>query len=810
MARTVSLDVAFAGFSAAYHAALTGNPLTEQGAGYVAAIPEQLRFAAESAGEADALRAKQAVYFGEDAELVKDDMLKKANLSSKDRRMLDAIAKNAGIKVRMVDKLVDERGYAADAQYKDGELLISLEAGDPVRAAFTHDLVHRIRVVSPEAYTTLASFVRDNMSRDNWNALVKGEAFRYGERGLDYLSEEMVSRAFGTLMGDSALLDQFVKDNRNPGQIILDAIKDMIAAIKRALSGQNVKLTAEQKADFAELQADLEGMSKALEKALKQMEVDVQRNTKEGNKNTASEGGEVKYAFKGYDPETGRGIYQSNFPLGTPKQEKASRILGFIQNVWSKKPIELVVEENGEKRVIQAQFDPTYDEDPRVQTDASKIMGGNRHGNASDKRVTLNLADDYYKIASEAVYNGFKNETGKDSPTHKDVTVWRYFINDILYQEYGEEATTPYRMTVNVKQRSDGHFVYSFNAERDNGQFESPAGGTGQNKRSSTRQTLHAAVTHADEGVGNAQPNNIISAEDTKINPQNSGVKNSLTLASDPSTTELIQENTRLKEQVEKWKGQTKRTTTSTLRQGDVDMLTRQIVKDYDGTLDWHDIAGDVKALGEFILRGGEELTWSEVKERAMDIGRKIVNSAQVLVDGELEQDLNGLKGYLRNVKLAYEDNGDIPDFNDWRKRHFGKFTISKDGLPVDVAYQELQGAFGEVYFPADITHPSDQLMHIAQLLDDMQSVMENPYSADMEQAIQHAANALIDGLLSEQVRQSPPTFADKQAAKLDKVKAKSRESTKRQLDRVRADRDAKLEQLKEKHRAKDKAGRER
>lgn len=273
---------------------------------------------------------------------------------------------------------------------------------------------------------------------------------------------------------------------------------------------------------------------------------------------------------------------------------------------------------------------------------------------------------------------------------------------------------------------------------------------------------------------------------------------------------ELRRENKKLQAQVERLKGQTKRTTTPTLRQGDVDKLARRLVKDYDSTLDWHDITEDLKSLGEYMMRGGEELTWSEVKERAMDIGRKLVNSAQVLVDGELEQDLSGLKSYLRSVKLAYEDTGDIPDFNDWRKRHFGKFTISKDGLPVDVAWMELQSMFGELYFPADIINPTDQLLHITQLLVDMQSVMENPYSADMDQAIQHAANAVIDGLLSERVRQSAPTFADRQAAKIDAVKAKNRESTKRQLDRVRADRDAKIKALKDKHRAKTEEGRER
>ena len=502
--------------------------------------------AAYIAGQEDAARAEQTAYFGKDAGVVKDDMLKKSNLSSKDRRMLDAVGKVAGVKVRFVDKLTDESGRPANAKYKNGELLIALNTADPVRVAFTHEIVHRMREVSPEAYNALASFVQQNMNSDSMAVVQRAYSDAYGTNP-DVLSEEIVAQAIGQMMSDSAVLEQFVKDDRNAGQKLLDAVHDLIAAIKRALNGQNVKLTAEQKADFADLQANLEEMSKTLESALKQMEADVQRNTKQGNKNTASEGGDVKYSFKGYAPDTGRGIYQSNFPLGTPKKEKAARILGFIQNVWSKKPIELVVEENGEKRVIQAQFDPTYDENPRVQTDASKLMGGNRHGNASDKRVTLNLADDYYQIASEAVYNGFKNETGKETPTHKDVTVWRYFINDILYQEYDNEDAVPYRVTVNVKERADGQFVYSFNAERDNGQFVD--GVDEQKERPSTRQTLHAAVTHADNGVGNAQPDNIISAEDIKINPQNSDSKNSLVVARSKAAEALGQELARIREE---------------------------------------------------------------------------------------------------------------------------------------------------------------------------------------------------------------------------------------------------------------------
>ncbi len=217
--------------------------------------------------------------------------------------------------------------------------------------------------------------------------------------------------------------------------------------------------------------------------------------------------GDVEYAFKGYDPKTGKPIYESNFPIGTPKAAKSARILELIQTVWSKNPIELVINDgDGQSRKIQAHFDPTYDAETGERSDASKLMGGNRHGTASEQRVTLDLADDYYQIASDAVYNYSKDETGKDGVTHKDVSQWHYFINDILFQEYGKEEATPFRVTINVKERSDGLFVYSFNAER-------------QNKGSSTRQTLHADVTAANNS-SNARSNNSIFEDVAKSNPQ--------------------------------------------------------------------------------------------------------------------------------------------------------------------------------------------------------------------------------------------------------------------------------------------------
>ena len=199
--------------------------------------------------------------------------------------------------------------------------------------------------------------------------------------------------------------------------------------------------------------------------------------------------------------EDGKKIYEGNFPKGTPKAAKSERILDYIRNVWSKEPISLVISNGETSRTIQAQFDPTIDETQNTPTDASKLAGGNRHGTSSEQRVTLDLADDYYEIASDAKYNYSKEETGKEIGTHNGVNMWHYFVNDIYFAEYGDsEHYEPYTVTINVKEKDNGEFVYSFNAE----------------KEPSTRRTLHADVNTRKGANGELFLDNSISQNSEK------------------------------------------------------------------------------------------------------------------------------------------------------------------------------------------------------------------------------------------------------------------------------------------------------
>lgn len=94
--------------------------------------------------------------------------------------------------------------------------------------------------------------------------------------------------------------------------------------------------------------------------------------------------------------------------------------------------------------------------------------------------------------------------------------------------------------------------------------------------------------------------------------------------------------------------------------------------------------------------------------------------------DTQYIEQYGDLKKFIRDQRLSIseKDRQDIADYNLFRKAAMGTLTISKDGLPVDVAYQQLQEMAPEL-FPADITAPSDQLMQIYDVARGIQKVQK-------------------------------------------------------------------------------------
>ena len=515
------------GVQESYRAGRYNTDLREDG--FAADLTEGQRRLAYELGvarrRADAAESRKNAAPLQSGKLVYEQGVDTSRLSKMQRtslKLADVLSQTVGGEVHIYSstqqadgrRTVDQANVAAmlgDAReapngfydHATGNIYLDINAGSngegTMLYTLSHEYTHMIRQHAAESFNKLADYLfrqyREN--GQDTEALIRA---KMDNLGLEYDAayEEVVADSMESMLTDTNAAEKIAalkKTDRTLWQKLKDLVGRLAASVRKLYADMNPN--SEEGRMVRQMGDALERMSDLFAEGL-------------ANVRTVAEAGKgvSQQARVGTDSKTGKPIYESNFPKGTPKAAKAQHILSLIQNVWSKKPIPLTVRnEDGSTRTIKAQFDPTYDAESGARSDASKLMGGNRHGSAAEQRVTLDLADDYYEIAAESTFNYSKKETGKSSVTHKGVNQWHYFINDILFQEYGEKESTPYRVTINVKERSDGEYVYSFSAER-------------QNERSSTRRTLHADVTpSAESGKSNAQPSNtIIPTSDEKSN----------------------------------------------------------------------------------------------------------------------------------------------------------------------------------------------------------------------------------------------------------------------------------------------------
>lgn len=252
---------------------------------------------------------------------------------------------------------------------------------------------------------------------------------------------------------------------------------------------------------------------------------------------------------------------------------------------------------------------------------------------------------------------------------------------------------------------------------------------------------------------------------------------------------ELKKQNAALQKKVEKLQRELKPTDKKTVREADVLALGRRLVREYSSEVSGREIQADLQNLGNQLVNGTD---WQTLRDAAEPVARRIVENASELVNSEDAELYNDLKQYLRENRLTVSDTdkADIADYEAFRRRNQQRLHLSKDGVPVDVAYAELQESFGRSLFPEAITHPADQLQHIAEVLDRLQPLYENPHG-DIDAAVEMCTGDIIDGLLDESVRQSAPTYADKEKAKRDAMRrqytARLREAARTQEQAVEA-----------------------
>ena len=269
----------------------------------------------------------------------------------------------------------------------------------------------------------------------------------------------------------------------------------------------------------------------------------------------------------------------------------------------------------------------------------------------------------------------------------------------------------------------------------------------------------------------------------------------------------LRQVNAALKEQF-------KRTKFAKVDKKSLDAFAKKLLKDYSSEADINETRDALDDLYTYMANGEgkNQPVWEEVWKRAQKVAESVLEGA-VVVDDSLYQEYKDLRDTIRKTGITIDpmyDNS-LPGYesiNEFRKSNFGRIRLVNNGVSVDSFYQELADMYPQ-FFDSDahMTEP-DQLVHIAEVLDNLRPIEFNPHTRDMRESINWLADDIIERFY--ELPQANPTFADKQHQKLVRKMIESGHKREEAVAKERAKREKAVEKVKEHYKAKEARTKER
>ena len=262
----------------------------------------------------------------------------------------------------------------------------------------------------------------------------------------------------------------------------------------------------------------------------------------------------------------------------------------------------------------------------------------------------------------------------------------------------------------------------------------------------------------------------------------------------------LAKQNETLKQRVQELKGEMRISKEPSVVARDVKKLGQSLIREYGSDVRYADIQSEMDALAKAVMK--RDVSMSDLMPHAKAVADAIVDNTTELT--EYGAELLEIRDYLKNRTIQF--NGEMANYNEFRKSNIGTLHLNKtNGLPVDILYAEMAEMFGEGYFPGDVYTEADKLYRIADVVSGIEEIYRNPFEGYRDAAAQEIANQLIDGMISDQVRQKT-TFADRRA--LEKQEAVGR--VRNMLSRERQNRKEQVSRLRREFSEKTKAGREK
>ena len=749
----MALDRYYGGFAAYYQAGLSGRGMDGAKGPYTGALNEAQRFAAYSAGRNDGLaslaRERRAAQFapsaGDGSGLVFDGYVSDA-LDGATANRVNQVAKALGVRVRFADSV---RGGTANAQLSGADILVEKGNPNPVLFLLGHEWTHRLQELAPEAYRSFRNFASEELQGE---AQVLLEGYRQAGEDIGYEAalDEAAANYAGKLLEDGKLLDSFIEKHRDD-RTLLEKVRDAIRAVVRRLTG----------AEKRQAQTAEEKLTAALEAGARQ----AARNAR-AQKNAARVDGGTKFSIK-YDRDNRPYVViEEDILDGVPQKEWVKAVKDnlrrkFPDGVTVGNNVIHINQQSRQEMTFSRYMQRLFNTEPTVY---------------ADKLRATDNADEIVRAAQNWVNEALLH------PRKDDIID---FARGEVLMRIG---SSDYSAQVIVGNRGKkGLLLYDIINLSESTIHE-------KQKNESAQYTTNAQNEPRSRGRAPSEPSIPETSADVNRSFSLKGSEDAAELA------ELRRENERLKERVEEWKGQTRRTAPGTVARKAVDRAARELIRAYGSELEASDLSGGLKRLYDYMgtgRDGRDELTWTEARRRAEELAGMLVDSA-VETDDSLYRQYGELRDYLRGAKLTIseQDAAGLRDYDTLRRHNFGRMSLGKGGTNIDQVYEDLAERWPEFFDAQRETHPADQLEHISDVLDDIYRMKErNPFAQYRDQAVDGAAGEILETFFDlPQVK----TFADRQAAKLEKTKAKGRQ----QVQQAREQRDARLAALREQNRA--------
>lgn len=741
---------------------------------YLQAMQTQNRILEETEAQADAERYAMSAEVARKSGggLLQDEYTD--TLDRRDMTALDASARQLGVTVSFAGEI--NHGLA-EGQITGRAITLQRDAESPLRQLYGHEISHRIRDLAPKEFERFVQAVK--AADPDFSGKVS-EMLALGRRADEQYSEasaieDVAADYAGRLMEQPQTLETFIaKNQHNP--TLLQRMGQVFRELAQRLKG---KLTGQQR-------TQAENAAAALEKAYAAA-------VKAERKSAENDGTGARYSIGKTTDNKAFVEVEQDILSGVPEKDWVKTVK---ENLKQKFPDGITVGNNeiqidGRSRqemTFSRYMQWLYNNDPQLH---------------ADKLRATNNADEILFATTDWVNEGL-NHPRKDR-------IADFARGNVLLRVGGNDYTA--NVVVGTKKNGSMALYDVLNLQ----------------PTSFTEKETDAAIsTNPSPGAARSTASvsaNSISETGQDVNPKYS-LKRDAALEKDfasireqleagklteeqadrlreeavdraaqrtPDFKALEQENAALRKRVERLQRQTKITERPVVREGDINRLANDLLKGYESRADRREIQKQLRALGDFIVQNGSEgaeLTWDTAKERAMAIADQIVEQASVLNDSSAE-DYREIRQYFRDTPLVIskEDSADIPDFADFKRSLRGRLRVRLgEGGNIDKVFSDMAARWPEFFNADATTHPADQLARMADVVEALRPAYENPYGGSMGYAKEAVANDILDGLLSQQVRQEAATFADRQARRLqeqrsrylailEKEKAKRREA---------------------------------